>query len=75
MHQFSAVKGKKVMVKFHQSDKLTSLTLRLGLREVTDSLNFLGEGGDTMTVDVMSEEVQVRDTKDALAGIDNDAMR
>ena len=34
----------KVMVKVHKSDKLTQLALRLGLREVTDSLNFLGEG-------------------------------
>ena len=36
-----------------------------------DSLNFLGEG-ETMMVNVMSEEVQVRDTKDALVGVDID---
>ena len=34
-----------------------------------DSLNFLREG-DTMMVNVMSEEVQVRDTKDALVEVD-----
>ena len=28
-----------------------------------------------MTVNVVSEEVQVRNTKDALVGVDNDAMR
>ena len=63
------------MVKVHKSNKLTYLALRLGLRVVTDGLNFLWEGGDTMTVNVVSEEVQVRDTKDALVGVDNDVTR
>ena len=32
----------KAMVKVHKSDKLMQLALRLGLREVTDSLVFSG---------------------------------
>jgi len=44
------------------------------LGKIPDSLNFLWKRGDAITINVMSEEVQVTDTEKALVGIDDDAM-
>ena len=73
LHQVGAVR-KKPVVEVHQSDKLTQLTLRLGLGKVTNSLNFPGQGSDTMLVDVMAEKIQFSNTKEALVGVDDNAM-
>ena len=43
----------EMVIKIHKSDE--QLTLRLGLRKVADGLNFLGERGDTTTVNVVSK--------------------
>ena len=46
------------------------------LREVSYGLDFLGERGEAVLVDVMTEEVQLLYTEDALVGVDhNPVMR
>ena len=64
----------KAVVKVHESNESAELTLRLGLREVANGLNFVRERGDTMTVDAVSEEVQCGYAKKAFVGVDDDAV-
>ena len=66
LHQFGTLR-KKTVINIHKSNELT---LRLGLREVADDLNFLGERGDTMTVNVVSEQVMFRNVKAAFVDIE-----
>ena len=47
-------------------------SLRVGLREVTNGLDLLG---DTMTVDVITEEVYLWNAKNTLVRIDDDPGR
>ena len=51
------------------------MALRLWLREVLDGLNFLGERDDTLFVNMMTEEVQLWNTENALIRVDDDPMR
>jgi len=46
----------------------------LWLREVSYSLDLLGERGEAVVVDVMTEEVQLLHTEDALVGVDHNPM-
>ena len=62
------------MMEVDESNELVWLVLRLGLRKVTDGLDFLGERDDTMTVNVMTEEVLLWNAKNTLVRIDDDPM-
>ena len=52
-----------MVIKVHKSYKLTQLSLRLGLREILNSLNFLRERSDTLSIDVMTEKIEFCDTE------------
>ena len=40
-----------------------------------DGLNFLRERGDVMSVNVMSEKIQLTGTEEALVGINDNSVR
>ena len=44
------------------------------MREVANSLYFVGERGDTICADVMTKEVHLRDTEEAFVGVDDNTM-
>ena len=73
LHQGSAVR-KKMVIKVHKSYKLAQLSLRLGLREISNSLNFLRESSDTLSINVMIKKIEFCDAEYALIGIDNNVM-
>ena len=62
LHQGSTVR-KKTVIKVHNSYKLTQLSLRLGLREISNSLNFLRERSDTLSIDVLTKKIEFCDTE------------
>ena len=39
-----------------------------------NSLNFVGQRTDTVSIDVVAEKSELADTKEALAGVDDDPM-
>ena len=57
------------MVKVHKHSELPKLSPWLRLRDVADGLNFRGERGDTMSVNVMSKKFQVADTEETFVGV------
>ena len=60
------------MIKIDEADELTKLALCLGLWKIPDG--FFREWGDAIAVDVVSEEVQLRNAKDAFVRVDDDAV-
>ncbi len=63
------------MVKVHESYESTELTLGLRLGKIANSLNLFRERRDVVEVDVVPEEVQLRDAKEAFVWIDDDSVR
>ncbi len=63
------------MVKVHESYEPTELMLGLRLGEIANSLNLFRERRDAVAVDVVTEEVQLRDAKEAFVWIDDDSVR
>jgi hypothetical protein len=45
------------------------------LRKVTDSLNFFGERGDAMTINVMSKKIQLGNAEETFVGVDDNSVR
>ena len=45
----------EMRIDVHKSDKLMHLLLKLGLKEILNSLDFLRERGHTLPIDVMTE--------------------
>ena len=52
-----------MVMKVHKSYKLMHLLLRLGLKEISNSLNFLRERGDTLLINMMTDKIKFCDTK------------
>ena len=50
------------MIDIHEFNKLTQLSLRLELREILNSLNFLKETDDALLIDVMTKKIKLCDT-------------
>ena len=73
LHEISTMR-QKPMVKIHQANESSQLTLGLWLGEVPNGLDFLWEGGDTIAADVVAKEIEVRYTEEALVGVDDDAV-
>ena len=74
LHEVGAV-GKKAVVEVHEAYEPADLTLGLRLGEITNGLDLFGKGRDAMAVDMMTEEVQLRDAEEAFIGIDDDSVR
>ena len=46
----------QTVIKVHKFYKLMQLLLRLGLKEISNSLNFLMDKGNTLSINMMFEE-------------------
>ena len=62
LHQGSTVR-KKTVIKVHKSYKLLQLSLRLGLREISNSFNFLRKRSDTQSINVMTKKIEFCNTE------------
>ena len=62
LHQGSAVR-KKTVIKVHKSYKLMQLSLRLGLREISNNFDFLRERSDTLSINAMTKKREFCDTE------------
>ena len=68
LHEVGAV-GKKAVVEVHEAYEPAELTLGLRLGEIMNGLDLFGKGRDAMAVDMMTEEVQLRDAEEAFIGM------
>ena len=58
-----------MVIKVHKSYKLMQLSLKLGLREILNSFNFLRERSDTLSINMMTKKIEFCDTEKALIGL------
>ena len=73
LHMVGTVRQEPV-VKVDEVNKPLQLAFRLGLGEILDGLNFLGEWGDAMSVDMIAKKIQLRYAKEALVWVDHDTV-
>ena len=63
------------MVEVNKADETSELTLRLLVRNFTNSFDFVGDWRDTVLVDVVSKEIEGGHAEEAFAWIDDDSVR